>query len=97
RGPGSQEPHHLRLYCSQTVQVQAQQFHCLVWPRKGAIDPRPAGADLLAVVVDLIDDQQFDVAPVGLVATPLLLVAALAFLLASDAPQSALACAYSTS
>ena len=44
-----------------------------------------------AFLVDLVDDQQLDVAPVGLVTASLLLGFALAFLLARDVTQSALA------
>src|ERR1700676_436325 len=97
RCPIGQEHHRLRLRCAQAVQVHRQQFHCLVRPTEGAIEPRSAGADLLALRVDLVEDQQLDVAPLRLVTAPLLLGFALAFLLAGDTAQPALACVDATS
>src|SRR4051812_5117374 len=91
RRPVGQEHHHLRTGGPQPVQVHRQQFHGFVRPTEGAVDPRTAGSDLFAVLVDLVDDQQLDVAPVGLVTASLLLGFALAFLLARDTAQTALA------
>src|SRR3954447_14217260 len=86
-----QEHHHLRTGGTQPVQVHRQQFHGFVRPTEGAVDPGTARSDLLAFLVALGDDQQLDVAPVGPVTASLLLGFALAFLLARDVPQSALA------
>src|SRR5512135_2087998 len=86
-----QEHHHLRTDGTEPVQVHRQQFHGFVRPTEGAVDPGTACSDLFAFLVDLVDDQQLDVAPVGLVTASLLLGFALAFLLARDVTQSALA------
>src|SRR4051812_26307186 len=86
-----QEHHHLRTDGTEPVQVHRQQFQGFVRPTEGAVDPGTAGSDPFAFLVDLVDDQQLDVAPVGLVTAPLLLGFAPAFLLARDVTQSALA------
>src|SRR3954468_9621105 len=90
RPVGQEHPHH-RTGCTQPVQVHRQQFHGFVRPTEGAVDPGTACSDLLALLVDLVDDQQLDVAPVGLVTAALRLGFALAFLLARDVSQPALA------
>src|SRR3954468_22890774 len=91
RRPVGQEHHHLRTGGTEPVQVHRHQFHGFVRPAEGAVDPGAARSDLFAFLVDLVDDQQLDVAPVGLVTAALRLGFALAFLLARDATQPALA------
>src|SRR4051812_21374961 len=91
RRPVGQEHHHLRTGGTEPLQVHRHQFHGFVRPTEGAVDPGAARSDLLAFLVDLVDDQQLDVTPVGLVTAALLLGSALAFLLARDAAEPALA------